>query len=245
MTIETFRLGHLRVDEHFQFNTEFCDLVTRVNPATLKIEPQFNAYLALYAREDEALKKITKSAITDDIQQADHVRDVTFSGMTGANRAALKHFRPEKVTAAKRLQVLFDTYGNIARKPLNEQTSAIYNLLQELKGAYAADVAAAGIDDWVQELEANNGAFDLLVKSRYDESAQRTNLVLKEERLRVDDAYRTIVERINALMLIEGGEAYENFIRQFNVVIEKYKNAIARRQGKAKPANIQTTETTP
>ena len=73
-------LRALRNDEHFQFNTEFRDLLTANNPAALKVAPQFEAYLTLYAQEDEALKKITKSAITADIQDADHQRDLTFRG---------------------------------------------------------------------------------------------------------------------------------------------------------------------
>ena len=222
----------LRNDEHFQFNTEFRDLLTANNPAALKVAPQFEAYLTLYAQEDEALKKIIKSAITANIQDADHQRDLTFRGMIDANKSALKHFRPETVTAAKRLQVVFDTYGNVARKPLNEETSAVYNILQELKGVYEADVTTVGIADWVQELETNNKAFDELVKGRYDEAADRTELVLRQVRIQVDTAYRSIIERIDAFAIVEESDIFTNFIRRWNVVIEKYSNTLARRQGK-------------
>ncbi len=233
MKIETFRLSHLHNDEHFQFQTEFKDLVVAVTPETLKIKPQFDTYLPLYTQEDDSLKKITKSVFTEDILVADKQRDITFRGMVDTNRAALNHFRADVKAAAKRLQVVFDTYGNLARKPLNEETAAIHNLLQELNGTYAEDAKSTGIADWVKELEANNKAFEDLTKDRYDESAQRTDLVLKEVRTQVDAAYRTITERIDALALIEGGEAYETFIRRLNVVVEKYNNAIAARAGRA------------
>ena len=242
MKTETVRTSHLRNDEHFQFNTEFRDLVDKTGPATLKIQSQYDAFLSAFSLEDEALKKIMKSAITADIQAADHVRDVTFRGMAGAAKAALDHFNTDVQAAAKRLKIVFDTYGNVANKPLNEETSAIYNLLQELKGPYAADVSRTGLTDWVAELEANNSAFDKLVKDRYDESAARTGLVLKEVRLQVDAAYRTVTERIDALLLIEGDKVYEDFIRQLNVIIEKYKNTIAQRQGR-KAAKTAAPET--
>ncbi len=83
----------------------------------------------------------------------------------------------------------------------------------------------------MEELERKNQALDELIKQRYDESAQRSDLVLKEVRAQVDDAYRAITERIDALMLIEGSVVYEEFIRRLNVVIEKYNNTLARRQG--------------
>jgi hypothetical protein len=36
-----------------------------------------------------------------------------------------------RVQPAKRLEIVLITYGNLARPPFNEQTSGIYNLMQE------------------------------------------------------------------------------------------------------------------
>ena len=233
MKIEKVYLNNLRNDEHFQFNTEFRNLINEITPAALDIHAHFAPYLSLYAQEDEVLKKILKSALTEDIQNADRKRDLTFSGMIDANKSALKHFNSSIVTAAKRLKIVFDTYGNVARKPLNEETSAIYNLLQELKGTHAADVSTVGITDWVTELEADNNALTALMKARYDESALRTDLIMKEVRTQIDAAYHAITERIDALFIVNASTVHETFIHRWNVVIEKYKNILAQRQGRA------------
>jgi len=132
MKISKIHTIHLRNDEHFQFHTEFRDLATKETPQKLKIQGQFEAYLPLYGREDEALKKINKSSLTVQIQEADKARDEIFLGMAETAKAALRHFNPEVRAAAGRLKVVFDTYGNVAVKPLNEQTSAVYNLLKIL-----------------------------------------------------------------------------------------------------------------
>ena len=243
MKLQKIDLSRLRNDEHFQFNTEFRDLVNAVSPATLKVAVQFDLYQSLYVQEDEALKKIMKSAITADMQNADQRRDLTFRGMVDANKSALNHFNVEVQAAAKRLKIVFDTYGNVGLKPLNEETSAIYNLLQELQGTHAADMAIVKIADWADELEINNKAFEKLVKNRYDESAGRTELVLRQTRKQVDAAYRTIIERIDALGLIEDNDVYRNFIRKLNVVIEKYDNTVTQRKGiaSAKARKIEGT----
>jgi hypothetical protein len=216
-------LAQLRNDAHFQFNTEFRDLLMAANSEILKVKPQFDFYLTLFKQEDEAVKKIVKSALTDEIEAIDRQRDTVFRGLADFCHAALNHFKPETAAAAKHLQTVFGTFGNVARKPLNEETSAIYNLLQELKGEYAADIKTLGAADWVTELETVNNNFEKLVKERYEESAQRSSLVLKEVRAAIDDACRSIIKRIDALMLVEGGEQYADFIRRLNVVIEKYK----------------------
>jgi hypothetical protein len=229
MKIVKIDTTRLRNDAHFQFHTEFRDIVAKNGTEALKIKPQYDAYLPLYDRVDEALKKIVKSEFTAKIHEADKARDEIYVGMTEMNAAALKHFSPEIREAAGRLKIVFDTYGNVASKPLNEETSAIYNILQELQGKYAADVATVGIGQWVGEVESRNNAFGELVKNRFDETAARTDIVLKEARAKLDEAYRTITEMVNALAVVEGVAAYEQFIRTLNAVVAKYMASLHRR----------------
>ncbi|MDR2911113.1 MAG: DUF6261 family protein [Bacteroidales bacterium] len=231
MKIKKIDLSHLRNDEHFQFYTEFRDMIQNGTPESLKITAQFNAFMTLFGEEDQALHKIMKSALTADIELLDHRRDELFRGMADANLAALNHFTESVRTAARRLQIVFDTYGNVAAKTLNEETSAITNLIQELAGTYLEDTKTVGITDWASALNEANINFERLVKGRYDEDTQRTDLVLRQVRVQLDAAYRTITERIDALMLVEGGEFFEEFIRCLNTIIEKYRNTIAKRQG--------------
>ena len=232
MKIQKLDLYNLRNDEHFQFFAEFRDTMVRFGASALKNEEQFNQWLPIYEQEDEALKKIMKSAITAEIQTADKRRDQLFRGMADACKAALNHFDTEVQNAAKRLKILLNTYGNLARKPLNEQTAGVYNILQDLKGDYAADALKAGITGWAAELETANEALDRLMKERYEESAAKTDLVLKQVRQQADEMYRIMIERINAMVIVEGETAYSEFIRYWNIVVEKYKNILAKRSGK-------------
>ena len=233
MKINAIQPGSFTNDEHFQFNTEFQDTVTRFGASQLKIETDFAAYAPLYEQEDVVLKKIIKSAFTAEIEEADKRRDALFSGMVATAAAALNHFAEDTRKAAARLKILFDTYGNLARKPFNEQTSAIYNLMQELNGNYLNDARQVAIADWAAELETANIAFDRLVKDRFEESAAKTDLVLREVRRQIDTAYRAIIARINALVIVEGTEGYAEFIRYWNTVIAKYATIVAQRAGKA------------
>jgi hypothetical protein len=228
MKINTIQLPALRNDEHFQFNTEFRDLVNRFGAHALNITVQFNDYLPLFAQEDEALKKIVKSALTADLQEADRRRDLLFRGMADANRALLRHFDPAVSEAARRLKIVFDTYGNIAAKPLNEETSAIYNIMQEFNGRYAADAALTGLSLWAWQLDAANTAFDLLMKERFDETATRTHLVMKQCRAKVDEALRVITERLNATVVLQGATPpFDEFMLNLNAVIAKYEANLA------------------
>jgi hypothetical protein len=223
MKINPIGLNRLRNDANFQFHTEVKELVEKQTPEALKIEPQFNAYLPLYEKVDLAFKKIVKSSITEQMQEADKARDNVWKGLVETNTTALKHFSEEVQAAAKRLKIVFDTYGNIAKKSLNEQTSATYNILQDLESSkYAPDIAKVGLGQWVAELKARNNAFAVLVRDRVDEGSVKVDIVLRKARTQLDDVYYSIVERINAFVVIEGAANYESFIRKLNISVAKY-----------------------
>jgi len=233
MRIREIHRNHLRNDEHFQFHTAVRDLIIEESAQTLKIEPQFAAYQALYNKEDEGIKKISKSALTAKIHDADRARDETYTGIVEINNVMLRYsFSQPAREAAGRLKILFDTYGNLSHKPLNEQTSAIYNIVQELKGAYLSDTMTIGINVWVLELEARNVAFEALMVERFHETASKSDVNVRAARLEVDAAYDTIVERVNALAVVEGAAVYESFIRMLNAIIAKYTTILHARLGR-------------
>ena len=226
-------LARLHNDEHFKLFNDFDKEITAADPNTLQVAAIYSVFKQNFAKEDAAFKKIMKSEFTEGIQEADKKRDATFRGMVDTNMAALHHFDALTVAAAKRLKILFDTYGNLSKKPANEETAAIINILQDLKGKYANDVTAVKLNDWVTELEANNNNFDSLFADRYDETNLRNDSVLRKVRADVDANYRDMIERIDALALVSPNtQPFIDFIHKWNVIIDKYNNTIAQRQGR-------------
>ena len=242
MKIQKFLSHNLRNDAHFQFHSDFRNVMIKFGAAKLKVQPQFDEWTKLYEREDEALKKIIKSALTQQIHEADKARDNTYRGMVEINTASLKHYDPQTAEAARKLKIVFDTYGNITKKPIKEQTSAVYNILQELQGKYADDCAAVKIDGWVNKLEQENEALNKLMGDRYDESAAKTDVVLKDARKELDEAYKKICEIINVYVILEGADNYEEFIKTLNVVIANY-SVKHHRHHTAHTVNVEPEET--
>jgi hypothetical protein len=189
----------------------------------------------MFGKEDEALKKIVKSIHTDTIHDENVIRMDIFRGMKDAVKSALRHFSEDVREAAKHLKVVLDTYGKITKKPVNEATSAILNMIQEFGGRFATDVAAVGIGLWVDELERQNNRVNELWGYRFDEKNQLSDIVLKKARVKVDDAYRDITKCIEGMRLIdEQNPVYSELIHKLNVIVEKYRNILAQRTGKAK-----------
>ena len=233
MEIQNLKLRDLRNEEHYKFNLDFSGLVSQFTPEALGIQTLYPVWQAAFAMEETALNVVRASVFTDGLYDADVARDVTFKGLAGTVKSALNHFNPDVKAAAARLELLFDTYGVVSVKPYDQETAAIIKLVGELEGACAADVAALGIAGWVAELKAQNQAFDALKNSRYTESTARPQQNLKLARVETDNAYRAIVKRVNALIEVNGTEAYAGFVAELNQRIENYRLILAQRKGRS------------
>ena len=235
MEIKTIKLTGMRNDAHFQFHTYTVEICNDENFDKLKIRAEFLPYRDALVKEDELFKQIEKSELTEKIKDADKARDKVYSSITAIIKTTLKHYNPEVVEAGKRLTILVDTYGkNVTKKSYDEQTAAIYNILQEFKGKYAEDVELIRITEMVNELERANLEVEALVKQRMNESTGKNTAKMKELRGTVDQYYLDIRKRINAAVVMEGEENYATFINKMNVLIDRYKTLIARTKGKKK-----------
>ena len=70
------------------------------------------------------------------------------------------------------------------------------------------------------------------MNTRYTEESGKTMLQMKQVRTQIDASYRTITERINALILINGEADYANFVNELNQRIESYSVMLAQRKGR-------------
>jgi hypothetical protein len=233
MELNTINLHALHNEEHFELQKEFKQLVELKGAKTLNIETVFNAYLPFYAKEEEALNLIRKSATTGQIELADNDRDTLISGLKEAVRSQLKHFDAEKRAAAARFKIILDQYGDIAHKPYDDETAAIHKLVQESKETYANEVSILALTDWINAIDKKNLEFQSLKKDRHSEDAQKTLMRMKTVRVDIDAAYKEVVKRINALIVVNGPAGHEVFVREFNSRIDKINNTIAQRKGRA------------
>ncbi len=232
MKIKNIDLIPLHNEEHFQFQTLFLNLVREHTALALKIDvPLQELYLPSYEKEDECLKLIFKSSFTPLLAEMDAARDRLARGLTLLVEAYSYHFDQDVAQAANRLQILLDTYGKIYEKPYDKETIAIYDLIQDLNGEYAADASRIGLEDWIRELDSCNGQFEELKKERALESTGKTGLRMKTVRKEIDAAYRTLIKCIDVLMIVEGEAAYLAFAKEHNIHIEHYKYLIVQRRG--------------
>jgi hypothetical protein len=243
MKIIRIKLNRLRNEEWFNFFTEFKTFVEQFTARNLNIEALFVVFLTLYQQADETIEKILKSAFTSIMVYLDSVRDSTFRGLDEAVKSAAHHYEPDRREAAAILKPLFSHYGNLAARPYNEETSAIYNFIQELRSSkYADAIARLDLNRWVDELERNNQEFENTVLERNQEIAMKTDLKMLDIRRQTDKCYLDIIQRIEAQILLQGDAAFSVFVKTLNANIERYSILINRRSGKKNEPDNELSE---
>ena len=142
-TINPFvgKLTNMRNDLHFEFHSDFKDTISMHATTKAKIPAAMVAeHVSLWEQLDEVLKKIRKSQYTADIKKADEARDRAYAGLTYMVKGWTCYRRETDVRRAESIKLILDTYGNLSRKSLAEQTSATYNLVQDLRDKCAEEM---------------------------------------------------------------------------------------------------------
>jgi hypothetical protein len=242
--IDVIKSSNLQNAEHFGFMNEVDELVQVHTPEALDVEKEYPEFKKSFTTEDDSFKIVRKSAVTKDVSGADVKRDVVFSGFRTQVKGLRNHFDDSVSSAAYRVTVLIDTYGNLSRETLDKETADIINLLQELKGKYSADIQLLGLTGWVNELEIRNQEFVALMTQRFTEESEKSAFTaLRIARIDVDAKYRAMTGRINAGIIFNGPEKYAAFVNDINVRIARYNNTIAQRKGRAKANKAGKDET--
>jgi hypothetical protein len=207
-------------------------IMTRYDLQTLGILPQYTAYKGALNIEVDTLDIVLKSEYTGEISAQDSVRDGIFRGLADAVKSALHHFNADKRSAAEKISIVVENYGNIAAKSFDQETAAIDDLLRELNNSHAADIQLLSLDDWLSQLDSENRTFKELMSKRYAETARRPATRMKAARAGTDSALRALLDMLEALVAVNGPDTYLPFINELNAVSERYKNQIAQMAGR-------------
>ena len=152
----------------------------------------------------------------------DTQRDNLLSGFS-AHLKAFQYF-PEEASreAAKRLLTLLEKFGkNIQDRPLQEETAIITNLLQDIAQPQSVqDLKKIGAAAWIDALKVANTTLEQHHNSRTEQQSTIEAGRTKATRQELAEAFRNLVQTINALALINGKEPYTNLANAINQVVK-------------------------
>jgi hypothetical protein len=231
MMITTINLPRLRAAEFIQFHSNVFQIIEANDPPALKVDVQLTALEAALAALDAEYKRQTSSAITLTLAQLDERRDNAFTGIQRVVSGYELHFDAAKVTAARRITLVFNKYGSgVTRLRYQQETGEIRSLGADLTGdaEVAAAVTALGLGAWVAELNAANAAFDEAYVQRSRETAGDPSQVLAL-RVVLAEKWETLKAHLTAHATLTPSAVYTKTIAELNSLIDDYNNATVSR----------------
>ena len=255
--IPSFNIARLRVKEDFGFlklvdkETDNLPLMTVVseglNPegSSPELNARTQAFRGALSVFDNALQDSASIPSTAIAAEADIARDNAWRGANNYLKAMTAHSTDSIRQIAIEAKALFDKYGDPTTLSQTEESGVLHNLLQDLKAIDSSKLTAISFDSWLTTLDSCENAFLAAVSQRTEEEAARQVGLVKEARQAADIAYRSLIEIVNALTLVNGEAPYIIFIDHMNAIIDRQKTVLktrqtnAKKKGEEKPPTIE------
>jgi hypothetical protein len=214
------------VANHLEFN-KTAIIIFDKNGAVINAPDLLADYRLKVIQEDKVFKWVHVSDFTEKKAEADLSRDKTLTGILFKLRADVRHFDPSIRDSAKHVLNLIENYGDLVNADYNAETAGIDSVIEKLgSDKYVLAVQALGLSPWLTELARYNNIFKGYAADTEQERVEKTNISSRAARRQTDEALRKITSRVTALIELNGPDAYEILVTEFNVHVSVY-NTVA------------------
>ena len=235
--IEPIKLGIMSNGSHFLFITDTVGLATADAKVKTKVTAELTALQTALKAEDDALALSKANLLSKEIKAIDAERDRHYKALRKAITFFLNHPDAELVKAAQRLERLLKDYNIDPKMQLDRETGLLLNLISDLETKSAADVTALSLTPVVQAMKQANDKLREVTRARANDRAVQIVGQLRQAQHASDEAYRTLVQKVNALAVVEGEVDYADFISKMNEQVKHYKQEVlpkAKKKGDGK-----------
>ena len=235
--IEPISLEHMSNGSHFLFITDAVGLATADAKVKTKVTAELTALQTALKAEDDALALSKANLLSKEIKAIDAERDKHYKALRKAITFFLNHPDAELVKAAQRLERLLKDYNIDPKMQLDRETGLLLNLISDLETKSAADVTALSLTPVVQAMKQANDKLREVTRARANDRAVQIVGQLKQAQHASDEAYRALVQKVNAFAVVEGEADYADFISKMNEQVKHYKQEVlpkAKKKGDGK-----------
>ena len=135
----------------------------------------------------------------------------TWREMRAFVRASMAFPDEEVAEVARRAADLFKAYGNMPQKSETGRSGRMKNLTDTLRNLGAEALEKARLTPFLEKLEQENEVHFAATERRAMARGARVKGLLRAKRMATDAAYHTLVETVNALILVNGEAPYQAF----------------------------------
>lgn len=181
---------------------------------------------------ERALAQIRKSEATDKIAKADAERDKALMAFTTALKLHSLSDDPVEVEATRSLEILFNTFKNLADLSYEAQTIGMDKLVTELNSpTYSEKVIYLHMSKYVSRMTNTNNEFKTLFSGRIVAGANTEPLDMKAIRNDLFNVYNDFTDYVLAMSKISDSPLYAAALSLLNTARKYYADQLARHLG--------------
>ena len=235
--------AHLSWMQRFQERVGTLIVTALGEDCPAMVTSQNTALVAAVQAEDEAYRTITRSPLSDQIAEADQVRDNTFVGLrTMVEALGRVGTAAQKEAAPRVLQAMRDYQVNISEGYELESTH-IAQLIQQLEvSPLADDCTTLAVTALVSQLKTENQQVQTLIAQRNEQQAGIDAQAMQRARQAADLVYVETVMVINAFAVVEQQQGVSPYDHAIDVVNQDQEYYVQQVFPKAKLKKVKITD---
>lgn len=154
------------------------------------------------------------------IMEADKKADGAWVAINTLLNLNVNHYDVAVCEAARTVLDVFDNIPNPTRLPYTEEYARLDSLLTQLSAIPEETLKTAMVDGWIDELRRRVDAFNELRKTKTQTRSEIETGASKKARQALTDAYRDLVDALNAMQLLSKSNAFERIAQNINELID-------------------------
>lgn len=220
--IEGFYLPGMSQQQAFLFFQKVYNLMEKIHDS--KLQPRLRYFSNTIMTFDAAIKSVPNNHLAEKISIENNNRDKAFQAICKEADVLLE----ENNVLGQKLITILSSYSDLSQKTDEEKTGLFNNFITELENQVDEDTIddETRLFDHVSLLRRSNWAYKQYLEAY---KIELTGKCLTYETLRTrkeaEEAYKKVVEFIDAMLIYNGEAEYADIIDQINNVICKYREA--------------------
>ena len=211
--------AHLSWMQRFQERVQTLIVTELGQDCPAMIVSQNTALVAAVQAEDEAYRTITRSPLTEQIAEADQVRDNTYIGLRTMVEALGRVGTAAQKEAAPRVLQAMRDYQVSTSENYELESTHIAQLVQQLElQPLSADCTTLAITALVGQLKTENQQVQTLIAQRNEQQAGIDAQAMQRARQAADLVYVETVMVVNAFAVVEQQQGVSPYDHAIDVV---------------------------
>lgn len=234
--IPSFDKTRLRYGAHFSVMTSFGEKVAPLAESESMLTAAYNAFKSALDYEDAAIKIARASEYSDQILKEDTKRDRLYNNGKATVEMWVALGIEPMATAAQAVLKEYNNYKVDTTAQYDQESGLMLNFLQPFETAAMKEkLQTLGLTAVFEQMKIANEAVRSLISQRGDERAANAAYDIKKARQATDAAYDKLLERINALQVLDETGKYDAFIAWWSQEVARIKQQILNANANVNP----------